>query len=347
MHTIRALLPEKGRYCGMASLAVSAIIPTYNREDLVPRAIRSALAALSPGDEVVVVDDGSTDRTAAVVETFGSSVRLLRLPHAGAGAARNAGLATARGPLVAFLDSDDEWFPDKVSLQRAFLERRPDILYSCSDFGVRLEDGTEHRRFLPQWLSTPRPLSEVFGSGVPYSSVAPLPSGREDFAVYVGSMYLEEMRNNFVSAFTLMVRKAEAGDALQFADDLPTCEEWPAFGRLARRGPGALFDTETAWQHGHSGPRLTQLPAHVWAAARLSTLERVWGSDPEFLAEHGEEFRRAVSDTHLMRALSLARHGNLLEARKALRLAGSGSIRFRALWREITGKAHLSGLEAG
>ncbi len=319
----------------MASSAVSAVIPTYNRAHLVNRAIRSALAAISPGDEIVVVDDGSTDDTVDVVEAFGPPVRLLRLSHKGAGAARNAGLAAARGPLIAFLDSDDEWFPDKIALQRAFLERRPDVLFTFSDFGVRLEDGTEHRRYLPHWLHERRPLSEVFGPDIPYASVAPLPPGREDFAVHVGSMYLEEMRNNLVPTFTLMVRKDEAGDALRFADDLPTCEEWAAFGRLARRGPGAFFETETAWQHGHSGPRLTGSPRHVWAGAWLTTLEQVWGSDPEFLAEHGDDFRRAVSDAHLMRANSLARHGNVREARKALRKAGGSSIALRALLRSI------------
>ncbi|HSR95380.1 MAG TPA: glycosyltransferase family A protein, partial [Solirubrobacterales bacterium] len=210
----------------MTPLAVSAVIPTYNRAHLLPRAIRSALAALSPGDEVVVADDGSTDETAAAVEAFGPAVRLLRLPHGGAGAARNAGLAAARGPLVAFLDSDDEWFADKIDLQRAFLEARPDVLYAFSDFAVRLEDGSEHRRYIQRWLRTPRPLSDVLGPGVPYSSFAPSPADREDFAVHVGSMYLEEMQNNVIAAFTLMVRKAEAGDALQFAEDLPTCEEW-------------------------------------------------------------------------------------------------------------------------
>lgn len=319
----------------MASPAVSAVIPTYNRADLVTRAIRSALAALSPGDEIIVVDDGSTDDTAAIVEAFGPPVRLLGLEHGGAGAARNAGFAAARGPLVAFLDSDDEWFPDKVALQRAFLERRPDVLYAFSDFGVRLEDGTEHHSYLPHWLRTRRSLTEVFGPGVPYSAIAPLPPGREDFDVHVGSMYLEEMRNNLVPTFTLMVRKTGDEDTLGFADDLPTCEEWPAFGRLARRGPGAFFETETAWQHGHSGPRLTGAPRHVWAGAWITALERVWGSDPEFLAEHGDDFRRTVSEAHMVRAGSFARHGNVREARKALRKAGGGSLALRAALRSI------------
>ena len=319
----------------MVSPRVSAVIPTHNRAHLVPRAIRSALAALAPGDEVIVVDDGSTDETAAAVEAFGSEVRLLRQPQSGAGAARNAGLAAASGPLVAFLDDDDEWFPDKIELQRAFMERRPDVLFAFSDFGVRHEDGTEVRSYIPRWLREERPLEEVFGPGIRYSSVASLPAGRRDFQARVGSIYLEEMRNNVIPTFTLMVRKQEAGEALRFADDLPTCEEWPAFGRLARLGPGVFFETETAWQHGHSGPRLTGFPGHVWAGAWLRTLEEVWGSDPPFLAEHGEDYRRAVSDAHLMRASSLARHGRVRDARRALRRAGGGSVAVRALLRSI------------
>jgi len=317
------------------ALPVSAVIPTYNRADLVTRAIHSALAALSPGDEILVVDDGSSDGTVAVVEAFGPPVRLLRIEHEGAGPARNAGFAASRGPLVAFLDSDDEWFPDKIALQRAFFERRPDVLYAFSDFGVRLEDGAEHRGYLPHWLRAGRSLADVFGAGVPYSSIAPLPPGRDDFDVHVGSMYLEEMHNNLVPTFTLMVRKDGAADALEFADDLPTCEEWPAFGRLARRGPGAFFETETAWQHGHSGPRLTGAPKHVWAGAWVSTLERVWGSDSEFLAEHGDDFRRTVSEAHMLRAGSLARHGKVREARRAVRQAGGGSLALRAALRSI------------
>ncbi len=323
--------PDRIMAAVSSSLAVSAIIPTYNRAHLVPRAIRSALTALALGDEIVVVDDGSTDDTADVVEGFGPPVRLLKVAHGGPGAARNAGLDAARGPLVAFLDSDDEWHPDKIVLQRSFLERRPDVLFCFSDFGVRLEDGTEHQRQLKWWLSAPRLFVEVFDPWVPYSSVAELPPGREDFPVHVGSMYLEEMRNNFIAAFTLLVRREEAGDALRFAEGIPICEEWAAFGRLARLGTGALFDTETALQYGHSGPRVTNTPQHLWASGWISALEGVWGSDPAFLAEHGEGYRHAVSEAELVQAIGLVRIGKPRAAGRALRRAGFDPVALRAL----------------
>jgi glycosyltransferase involved in cell wall biosynthesis len=100
---------------------VTVVIPTRDRAHLVGRAVRSALAQTLPGLEVVVVDDGSADATAAAVAALGDArVRLLRRERPGGpSAARNAGIRAARGRWVAFLDSDDEWLPDKLARQLA------------------------------------------------------------------------------------------------------------------------------------------------------------------------------------------------------------------------------------
>src|ERR1700722_14569573 len=98
---------------------VSVVIPTYNRADLLPRAIESALAQTRPPAEVVIVDDGSTDDTASVVAQYAhrdaDRVRLLRVPNGGVARARNAGLAATRSEWIALLDSDDVWAPDKLA----------------------------------------------------------------------------------------------------------------------------------------------------------------------------------------------------------------------------------------
>jgi glycosyltransferase involved in cell wall biosynthesis len=107
----------------MAHLSVSCVIPTYNRVSLLDRALRSAVPQCEPGDEIIVVDDGSTDDTEKLVGACDGPVRYVRIPHAGAGSARNAGVQAAQGDLIAFLDSDDEWIPGKLSWQRAVLER--------------------------------------------------------------------------------------------------------------------------------------------------------------------------------------------------------------------------------
>jgi glycosyltransferase involved in cell wall biosynthesis len=104
--------------------SVSVVIPTYNRAGVICRAIASALIQLLAGDEIVVVDDGSKDRTHAIVASFGPQVKYVPTTNGGAGRARNIGIDHARGDLVAFLDSDDEWFPGKLAVQRALIASR-------------------------------------------------------------------------------------------------------------------------------------------------------------------------------------------------------------------------------
>jgi glycosyltransferase involved in cell wall biosynthesis len=91
--------------------SVSVVIPTYNYGRFIDGAIRSVLEQTRPPDEIVVVDDGSTDDTARVVEGFGDAVKYVRQNNAGVCAARNRGVAESHGDLIAFLDADDLWEP--------------------------------------------------------------------------------------------------------------------------------------------------------------------------------------------------------------------------------------------
>ncbi len=95
---------------------VSVVIPAYNREALLRRAVESARAQTRPPVEVIVVDDGSADGTAALAESLGARV-IRHGSNRGAAAARNTGIAAARGDLIAFLDSDDAWLPRKLAVQ--------------------------------------------------------------------------------------------------------------------------------------------------------------------------------------------------------------------------------------
>ncbi len=95
-------------------MKVSAIIPTFNRRNYIRRAIDSVLEQSVPVDELIVVDDGSTDGTSALVEeAYGSRVRLIRQKNTGVAGARHHGIREARGEWIAFLDSDDSWTPDR------------------------------------------------------------------------------------------------------------------------------------------------------------------------------------------------------------------------------------------
>lgn len=114
------------------ALTVSVIIPTYNRRKDVFGAIESVFAQSLPVLEVIVVDDGSTDGTADLVEQhYGQRVRLIRQANAGVSAARNMGIRQSRGEWLAFLDSDDRWSPEKLELQFAAIQKFGDAASVC------------------------------------------------------------------------------------------------------------------------------------------------------------------------------------------------------------------------
>lgn len=108
--------------------SVSIVIPTYNRAGFLKEALESVLAQTVGCWEAVVVDDGSTDGTEAVVKSFADPrIRYIRQPNRGVSAARNRGIEEARFDTIAFLDSDDLWMPDKLERQLGFLAAHPEV----------------------------------------------------------------------------------------------------------------------------------------------------------------------------------------------------------------------------
>ena len=112
---------------GDAVPKTSVVMPVYNTEKYLADAIRSVLAQTQRVDEIIVVDDGSTDASAAIANSFGGAVRVHTQPHGGASLARNVGAQMAQSEWVAFVDADDLWLPEKIELQCKALAENPDV----------------------------------------------------------------------------------------------------------------------------------------------------------------------------------------------------------------------------
>jgi len=156
------------------------------------------------------------------------------------------------------------------------------------------------------------------GRGKAFSEVASLPSGCDNFLYYDVDMYPLLIQGSYVAANTIIVRRQLAGDVFRFPEDLETYECWECFARLARVGKCAFLDCETACQHGHSGPRLTDADKYVCASTRLRMTERVWGNDEVFLRDHGEIYRTVLEKQYILMAEALMARGYMNEARKHL-----------------------------
>lgn len=142
---------------------VSVIIPTYNREQLLGRAIQSVLAQTYQDFELIIVDDGSTDNTERLVKSFNSEkIRYIwHRENKGTSAARNTGIQSAKGDYIALQDSDDEWLPDKLEKQmRAFATAPPEVGIVYSGFHMII---TNKRKYKPSPSITPKD-GDIFSS---------------------------------------------------------------------------------------------------------------------------------------------------------------------------------------
>jgi|GEM_PF-430575 len=202
-----------------ASTLVSVIIPTRDRGELVMRAVASALAQTHAALDVVVIDDGSADDTAARLAGV-ADPRLRVVSHAsarGVSAARNTGMAVARGDYLALLDSDDEWLPRKVERQLAFMRER----------GLAISQTQEI------WMRGGRRVNPVAAYAKPD-----------------GFFFEAAVKTCLVSPSTVIFTRALIEDVGGFDESLPACEDYDLWLRTLLRYPVGLLDAYLTIRHG-------------------------------------------------------------------------------------------------
>ena len=152
-------------------MKISVIIPVYNRAQMVKRAIQSVLDQTLPAHEIIVVNDGSSDETGQVLQTFEPSIKIINQPHRGVSAARNAGIRLASGDWIALLDSDDVWLPQKLAMAREFHRNHPQyLIFQTEEIwirrGKRVNPKKKHRKYGGWIFKQSLPLCIVSPSAV-------------------------------------------------------------------------------------------------------------------------------------------------------------------------------------
>ncbi|HUU43234.1 MAG TPA: glycosyltransferase, partial [Planctomycetota bacterium] len=197
---------KSGRTPGTREPLVSVVMPAYNTGRFIAQAIRSVLRQTWTHWELIVIDDGSTDDTAAVVATFSDPrIRCISRENTGLSAARNEGIRRARGEYIAFLDSDDLWFPEKLAAQAKILEEDPEAGLTYSNYWFVDEDGVR--------------------TGAPRFSFARLADG----------WCLEKLlvRNAVLGPTTVVLRRSVLDRVGLFHTDLRASEDWDMWRRVA------------------------------------------------------------------------------------------------------------------
>jgi len=199
---------------------VSVIMPAFNAAYFIEEALLSVLAQNYQPLEILVVDDGSTDDTAAVVARFGDKIRYIRQSNAGPGAARNKGLEFATGEWIAFLDSDDTWLPGKLAKQAALMAADPELGLSFHDFYFERE---------PQ-----QPPVLAF-SLAPQLHEFPRQEMAERSYVFSHPMFEPLLQRNYIGTSTVMIRKTCVAQVGAFDITMPSAQDRELWLRISKR----------------------------------------------------------------------------------------------------------------
>jgi len=190
---------------------VSVVVPAHNAERYIGSCLASVLVQTYKDFEIIVVDDGSTDGTRAVVLSMGGAVRYIHQTNAGPSAARNAGLAAARGEFICFLDADDLWLRGKLSAQVAFMDAHPDVHLIFADSEEFEDNGIQCHSLVP---------SAIISAG----ANSPIPGAYQKLLV-----------ENFIPTSTVMARRACFTEIGCFDATLRASEDRDLWSRIAAR----------------------------------------------------------------------------------------------------------------
>lgn len=210
------------------SSLVSVIVPTYNRAHMLKEAIDSVLAQTYTRFELIVVDDGSTDATQALLKSYGHRIKTIYQENRGVSAARNSGIRAASGELIALLDSDDYWLPEKLAAQVDFFVTQPQAAICQTEeiwirSGVRVNPKQRHKK-----------LS--------------------------GMIFEASLQLCLISPSAVMIRKSLLDKVGAFDEKMPACEDYDLWLRITCRYPTYLIPKQLIVKRGGHDDQLSRLP---------------------------------------------------------------------------------------
>ncbi len=221
---------------------ISVVIPTYNRRKTIGRSIDSVLNQTLFPSEIIVVDDGSTDGTSDYIQSNFPSIRLLQQTNKGVSSARNMGIRSSNSDWVALLDSDDEWFPQKLEKQVMTLSQSPDIKFCHTEEiwirnGVRVNQMKKHQK-------------------------------------YGGHIFYKCLDMCRISPSSVLFHQSILDDVGYFDKDLKVCEDYDLWLRITAKFPVLYIDESLIKKYGGHEDQLSRVKDGI-ESHRIKVLEKL------------------------------------------------------------------------
>lgn len=275
-------------------MLVSAIIPTYNRARTIKHAINSVLAQTWKELEIIIVDDGSTDQTPEILGGYGDKIRVIRQRNGGPAAARNAGIKVATGDIIAFLDSDDVWLPDKTERQMRLIQAGESSGVVCCICSVKMNFAAG-------------PVDSFTHAGLHPTEREGIWANPADFLMNHFLLF-----NQVVS-----VRREALFQTGLFREDLPfgLNDDYDLSLRLSLIGPWSFIAEPLVEWHEHPG-NISRTHSQLAICAQTLQILKDINSSPRFrmLLPQARLNRRLRSLSKAVRALRLSNQSNMLSS---------------------------------
>ncbi len=247
--------------------SVSVIIPSYNRREVLARAVESVRQQTLPPQEIIIVDDGSDDGTAEMVASRFPDCRYFRQDNQGVSAARNLGIARANGTWLAFLDSDDEWLPGKLQAQQATLQSSPQCRICHAE---------------EIWIRNGRRVNAM-----------------RKHAKTGGFIYQRCLPLCVISPSAVVIHRDIFRDHGGFDESLPACEDYDLWLRICAHEPVAFVESP---QINKYGGHADQLSRHYWGMDRfrIIALEKMLLDERLGSADRKATLRMVIEKSRIM-----------------------------------------------
>ena len=262
--------------------SISVIIPVYNRSTLINRAIKSVMEQTITPDEIIVIDDGSTDGTGNIVKNRYPDVILLKQKNRGVSCARNNGINNAKGTWLALLDSDDEWLPEKLEKQLLGLRNDSNKKICHTDEiwirnGVRVNPMNKHRK-------------------------------------YGGNIYKYCLPLCVISPSSIIIHKEIFKNVGLFDEDLPVCEDYDLWLRICSRYPVLYLQEKLIKKYGGHDDQLSR---QYWGMDRfrIRALEKMINDPVLSETDRIGTIAAAINKVRILQK-GYIKHGREVEAKK-------------------------------
>ena len=262
--------------------SISVIIPVYNRSTLINRAIKSVMEQTITPDEIIVIDDGSTDGTGNIVKNRYPDVILLKQKNRGVSCARNNGINNAKGTWLALLDSDDEWLPEKLEKQLLGLRNDSNKKICHTDEiwirnGVRVNPMNKHRK-------------------------------------YGGNIYKYCLPLCVISPSSIIIHKEIFKNVGLFDEDLPVCEDYDLWLRICSRYPVLYLQEKLIKKYGGHDDQLSR---QYWGMDRfrIRALEKMINDPVLSDTDRIGTIAAAINKVRILQK-GYIKHGREVEAKK-------------------------------